>query len=72
MDHAMKAFVTREQELSNVDIRGQNNPTLKVVLENAKSTALLFQDHYKFDQRNPRARQLGRYISDKAGNFFKS
>ena len=68
----MKAFVTREQELSNVDIRGQNNPTLKVVLENTNSTALLFQDHYKFDQGNPRARQLSRYISDKAGNFFKS
>ena len=68
----MKAFVTREQELSNVDIRGQNNPTLKVVLENTNSTALLFQDHYKFDQRNARARQLSRYISDKAGNFFKS
>ena len=26
MDHVMKTFVTGEQELSNVDIRGHNDP----------------------------------------------
>ena len=60
MDHVMKTFVTREQELNNVDIKGQDNHKLKVFLENPHSTALLFQDHYKFDQRNPRARELSR------------
>ena len=62
MDHVMKTFVTREQKLSNVDIRGQNNPKPKVFLKNPNSTALLFQDHYKFDQRNPKGRKLSRYI----------
>ena len=30
----MKTFVTREPELSNVEIRGQDNPKPKVLLEN--------------------------------------
>ena len=29
MDHVMKSFVTREQKLSNVDIRGLNDPKLR-------------------------------------------
>ena len=33
---------------------------------------LLFQDHYKFDQRNPRARKLSRCISGQVGSFLKS
>ena len=66
----MKTFVTREPELSNVEIRGQDNPKPKVLLENPNST-LLFKDHYKFDQRNPRARELSRYISGKVGTFLK-
>ena len=72
MDHVMKTFATREQELKNVDIRGQSNPKPEVFLENPKSTALLFQDHYKFDQRNSSARELSRYISGKVGSFLKS
>ena len=60
VDHVMKTFVTREQELNNVDIRGQDNDKLKMFLENPHSTALLFQNHYKFDQRNPRAHELSR------------
>ena len=72
MDQIMKTFVTREQELSNVDIRGQNNPKPKVILENPNSTALLFQDHYKFGRRNPRACKLSTYISGKFGSLLKS
>ena len=68
----MNTFVPREQELSNADIRGQNDPKLKVFLENLNSTVLLFQDHQKFNQRNPRARELSRYISGKVGSFLKS
>ena len=45
MDHVMKTFVTREQELSNVEIRGQNDPKPKVFLENPNSTVLVFQSH---------------------------
>ena len=33
---------------------------------------LLFQDHYKFDQRNPKACEVRRYILVKVGNFLKS
>ena len=72
MDYVIKTFVTREQELSNVDIRGHNDPKPKVFLENPNSTTLLFQGHYKFDQRNPRALELSRYISGKDGSFFES
>ena len=67
IDHVMKTFFTREQELSNVEMRSQNVPKPKVFLENPNSIALLFQDHYKFDQRNPRTRKLSRYISGKVG-----
>ena len=49
MDHVMRT------EVSNMDIRGQDNPKPKVFLENSNSTTLPFQDLYKFDQRNPRA-----------------
>ena len=34
MDHVMKTFVTREQELSNLDLRGQSDPKPEVFLEN--------------------------------------
>ena len=50
----------------------QVRPILKVFLENPNSTVLLFQDHYKFDQRNPRAHELSRYISGKVCSFLKS
>ena len=49
MDHVMRT------EVSNMDIRCQNNPKPKVFLENSNSTTLPFQDLYKFAQRNPRA-----------------
>ena len=29
MDHVMETFVTREQELNNVDIKGPNDPKLR-------------------------------------------
>ena len=68
----MKTFATTEQEFSNTDIRGQNDPKLKAFLENLNSAVLLFQDYQKFDQRNPRALELSRYISGKVGSFLKS
>ena len=72
MDPVMKTFVTKEQELSNVDIRDEYDPKPKVFLENPNSTALLFQDHYKFDQINRKDCELSRYISSKVGSFLKS
>ena len=72
MDHVMKTFVSMEQVLSNVEIRGQNYPKPKVFLENPNSVAVLFQVHYKFDQRNPRARKLSTYISGKVSSFLES
>ena len=48
MDEAMKTFVTRKQELSNVDFRGQNKYQPRVFRENPNSQALFFQDHYNF------------------------
>ena len=72
MDHVMKTFVSMEQLLSNMVIRGQNYPKPKVFLENPNSIALLFQVHYIFDQRNPRARKLSTYISGKVGSFLES
>ena len=72
VDHAMKTFVTKEQELSNMDIRDQKDPKPKVFLENPNSFVLLFQNHYKFDQRNPRAGELSRYISGKLVVFSRA
>ena len=40
MDHVMKTFVTREQELSNLDLRGQSDPKPEVFLENLNSAAI--------------------------------
>ena len=40
MDHVMKTFVTREQERSNLDLRGQNDPKPEVFLENLNSAAI--------------------------------
>ena len=54
-----------------MDISGQNDPKPKVFLENLNSTVLLFQDHYKIDQRNPKARKLSRYISGKVGSYSR-
>ena len=68
MDEAMKTFVTRKQELSNVDFRGQNKYQPRVFRENPNSQALFFQDHYDFDERNPRAREFGS-LGKRIGNY---
>ena len=74
MDEAMKTFVTRKQELSNVDFGGQNEYQPRTFRENPNSQALFFQDHYNFDERNPSAREfgsLGKRIANYNG-FFNS
>ena len=57
MDWAMKIFATREQELSNVEIRGKNDPQPKIFSENPNSFALFFKDLYKFHNRNPKVKE---------------
>ena len=59
MDEAMKNFVMRKQELTNVDFKGQNKYQPRVLTENPNSQALFFQGLYNFDKRNPRAREFG-------------
>ena len=68
MDEAMKTFVTRKQGLSNVDFRGQNEYQPRVFRENPNSQALFFQDHYNFDEKNPRAREFGS-LGKRIGNY---
>ena len=53
---AISSFVTKNQKLSSTDIRGQIDPRPSVLMENPKVFALLFQDKYKHDNKNPRAR----------------
>ena len=57
MDEAMKTFVMRKQQLTNVDLKGHNKYHPKVLRENPNSQALFFQGLYNFDKRNPRARE---------------
>ena len=65
MDGAMKTFVTTEQGLSNVEIRGKNDPKPKIFTENPNSFALFFKDLYKFNNRNPKAKAFSKYLLNK-------
>ena len=61
---AISSFVTKNQKLSSTDIREQIDPCPKVLMENPNAFALLFQDKYKHDNKNPRAR-FNNYIGRK-------
>ena len=61
---AMSSLVTKNQKLSSTDIRGQIDPRPRVLMENPNAFALLFQDKYKHDNKNPRAR-FNNYIGRK-------
>ena len=61
---AMSSFVTKNQKLSSTDIRGQIDPGPRVLMKNPNAFALLFQDKYKHDNKNPRAR-FNNYIGHK-------
>ena len=61
---AMSSLVTKNQKLSSTDIRGQIDPCPRVLMENPNAFALLFQDKYKHDNKNPRAR-FNNYIGRK-------
>ena len=61
---AMSSLVTKNQKLSSTDIRGQIDPRPRVLMENPNVFALLFQDKYKHDNKNPRAR-FNNYIGRK-------
>ena len=65
IDEVMKTFVTREQELTNVEIRGKNYPKPKIFAENPKSFALFFKDLYRFDNRNSKAKAFSKYLLNK-------
>ena len=53
---AMSSFVTKSQKLSSTDIRKQVDPCPRVLMENPNAFALYFQDKYRHDSNNPRAR----------------
>ena len=53
---AMSSFVTKNQKLSSTNIREQIDPRPRVLMENPNAFILLFQDRYKHDNKNPRAR----------------
>ena len=61
---AMSSLVTKNQKLSSTEIRGQIDPRPRVLMENPNAFALLFQDKYKHDNKNPRAR-FNNYIGRK-------
>ena len=61
---AMSSFVTKNQKLRSKDIRGQIDPRPRVLMEDPNTFALLFQDKYKHDNKNPRAR-FNNYIGRK-------
>ena len=65
IDEVMKTFVTREQELNNVEIRGKNDPKPKIFAENPNSFPLFFKDLYRFDNRNPKAKAFSKYLLNK-------
>ena len=52
---AISLFVTKNQKPSSTDIRGQIDPRPRVLIENPNVFAVLFQDKYKHDNKNPRA-----------------
>ena len=61
---SMSSFVTKNQKISSTNIRGQIDPRPRVLIKNPSAFALLFQDKYKHDNKNPRAR-FNNYIGRK-------
>ena len=56
----MRSFVTDDQKLSRVDVRGKNDPRPKTLMQNPHTFGLMFKDHYKYDNKNLRADFLGK------------
>ena len=67
IDEAMKTFVTREQELSSVEIRGKMTLNLKskIFAKNLNLFALFFKGLYKFANRNPKGKAFSKYLLNK-------
>ena len=65
MDHALKTFVdNRGGTLTNIMIRGINDPKPQHLMENPSAFSLLFKDKYNFNEGNPKTRSIldiGRY-----------
>ena len=48
------------RSVDRVDIRGKNDPRPKTLILNPYTFGLMFKDHYKYDNKNPPGRFLGR------------
>ena len=54
-----------ENDLSNIEIREQNDSKPELFAENPNSFALFFKDLYKVDNRNPKAKASSKYLLNK-------
>ena len=67
---AMSSFMIKNKKLSSTIIRGQIDLYPRVLMENPNAFALLFQDKYKHENKNPRAR-FNNYIDRKDDYQFR-
>ena len=56
LDNSIRSFVSKEEMLTDVDIRGIKDHRPREMMENPNSFALLFQENYKCNNKNPRGR----------------
>ena len=56
LDDTIRSFVSKEETLMDIDIRGIKDHRPRELMENPNSFALLFQENYKHDNKNPRGR----------------
>ena len=56
LDNSIRSFVSKEEMLTDVDIRGIKDHRPREMMENPNSFALLFQENYKCNNKNPRSR----------------
>ena len=56
LDDTIRSFVSKEETLMDIDIRGIKDHRPRELMENLNSFALLFQENYKHDNKNLRGR----------------
>ena len=56
LDNSIRSFVSKEEMLTDVDIRGIKDHRPREMMENPNFFALLFQENYKCNNKYPRDR----------------
>ena len=59
LEEAIRTYITKDGDLTRTGLRGIKDPRPRSFMENSNPLSLVFQDYYKFDNRNPMSDVFG-------------